>query len=406
MAHPLSGVRQFDEEATMQLQKGEKRSLADLGVGGKCEVAVTFGLAGVDIAAFGLDAAKKIGDDRYVVLFSNSRSPSGEISLASSSDKATFTLDLDALPANIDRIVFTATHDDRPIAESRPLTVTIDQGKAEFNVAEHLSNEKAVMMVELYRHSSGWRCGTIAQGFAGGLGSLISHFGGEVADTPAPTPAPAPVPSPAPTPAPTAPVSLKKITLEKSSPSVSLKKTGDTFGEIILNLNWTQGEQKKGFFGGGSKNIDLDLGVLFELKNGDKGVIQALGNTFGSFNFDPWIELSGDDRTGAVSAGETIRVNGKFFDQIKRIAVFALIYDGVPNWNKTDGIVRMNIPGQPEIEVRLDEGRDNCRLCGIAIIDNDNGSLKMTRHMKYYSSQKPFADEIGIIMRWQAGSKD
>src|SRR3546814_1725212 len=81
-------------------------------------------------------------------------SPNGEISLASSSDRASFTLDLDALPASIDRIVFTATHDDRPIAESRPLTVSIDQGKAEFNVAEHLSNEKAVMMIELYRHSS------------------------------------------------------------------------------------------------------------------------------------------------------------------------------------------------------------------------------------------------------------
>src|SRR3546814_1494148 len=113
--------------------------------------------------------------------------------------------------------------------------LSIDQGKAEFNVAEHLSNEKAVMMIELYRHSSGWRCGTIAQGFAGGLASLIAHFGGEVADSPAPaptsapapTPAPAPAPSPTPAPPPSAPVSLKKITLEKSSPSVSLKKTGD-----------------------------------------------------------------------------------------------------------------------------------------------------------------------------------
>src|SRR3546814_4180858 len=83
----------------MQLQKGEKRSLSDLGIGGRCEVAVSFGLSGVDIAAFGLDASKKIGDDRYVILFSNSRSPNGEISLASSSDRASFTLDLDALPA-------------------------------------------------------------------------------------------------------------------------------------------------------------------------------------------------------------------------------------------------------------------------------------------------------------------
>ena len=58
-----------------------------------------------------------------------------------------------------------------------------------------------------------------------------------------------------PAPAPSAPVSLKKITLEKSSPSVSLKKTGATFGEIVLNLNWSQAEQKRGFFGGGAKNI-------------------------------------------------------------------------------------------------------------------------------------------------------
>src|SRR3546814_4408201 len=90
-----------------------------------------------------------------------------------------------------------------------------------------------------------------------------------------------------------------------------------------------------------------------------KGVIQALGRSFGDFNQEPWISLSGDDRTGAVTGGETIRVNGRFFDRIKRIAVFALIYDGVPNWNKTDGVVRMNISGQPEIEVRIEEGRDN-----------------------------------------------
>src|SRR3546814_10938120 len=106
------------------------------------------------------------------------------------------------------------------------------------------------------------------------------------------------------------------------------------------------------------------------------------------YNQEPWIELSGDDRTGAVTGGETIRVNGRFFDRVKRIAVFALIYDGVPNWNKTDGVVRMNIPGQPEIEVRIEEGRDNCRLCGIALIDNEGGPLSMTRHLKIYEGQQ------------------
>jgi len=146
--------------------------------------------------------------------------------------------------------------------------------------------------------------------------------------------------------------------------------------------------------------------VLFELTDGSKGVIQALGNSFGRFDHAPWIELSGDDRTGAVSTGETIRVNGRFFDNVRRLAVFANIYDGVPNWAKTDGVVRMNIPGQPEIEVRMDEGRDNCRLCGIAVIDNVAGQLQIDRHMRYYRDQKQYADTVGILLRWTAGSKD
>ncbi|MBW8881615.1 MAG: TerD family protein [Asticcacaulis sp.] len=160
----------------MQLQRGEKCGLSDLGVANRLTVKVDFGLDGVDIAAFGLNKDRKIGDDRYVVLFSNTRTPEGAITLAPSSDSAAFNLDLDLLPAAIERVVFTATHDSRPIAESRPLNVTIDGAKAAFNVSEHLTTEKAVMMIEIYRHASGWKLGTIAAGFAGGLASLISHF--------------------------------------------------------------------------------------------------------------------------------------------------------------------------------------------------------------------------------------
>ncbi|MBW8881614.1 MAG: hypothetical protein JF615_09380 [Asticcacaulis sp.] len=142
------------------------------------------------------------------------------------------------------------------------------------------------------------------------------------------------------------------------------------------------------------------------MQDGYKGCVQALGRSFGSFEQEPYIQLSGDDRTGAVAAGETIRVNGRQFDKIRRLAVFALIYEGVPNWQQTDGVVRMTMPGQPEIEIRMDEGQDSRRLCGIAVIDNVAGSLQMQRHMRYYRGQKEYADEIGIFLRWTAGSKD
>ncbi|GGN60450.1 tellurium resistance protein TerA [Novosphingobium indicum] len=378
----------------MQLQQGEKRGLGDLGIEARFRVAVEYGLSDMDMAAFGLDQNGKIGDDRYVVLFSNLKSPDGEIELASGPGNATFSVDLDRLPEKVHRIVFTATHDVRAVAESRPLAVTLGDGKAQFDVASCLNDEKAVMMIEIYRHSAGWKVGAVAAGFAGGLAALIEHFGGEVGGHSSAIEAAA---SP--------PVNLTKIKLEKSNPTVNLKKTGANFGEITVNLNWNQGSARRGIFGG-PRPVDLDLGVLFELEDGYRGVVQALGNAFGAFHVEPWIELSGDDRTGAVSSGETIRVNGAYFSHIRRLAFFALIYDGVPNWQQTDGVVRVTIPGQPEIEVRMDDGRNDRRLCGIALIDNVSGDLRVTRHMQYYESQKPFADDIGIYLQWTAGSKD
>jgi tellurite resistance protein TerA len=145
--------------------------------------------------------------------------------------------------------------------------------------------------------------------------------------------------------------------------------------------------------------------VLYELDDGTRGAVQALGNSFGSYDHKPWIELSGDDRTGAVAGGETIRVNGRYFDRIRRLAVFALIYEGAPNWQETDGIVRMTIPDQDEIEVHMNEGRNDRPLCGIAIIENRGGALQISRHMTYYRDQKHFADAIGIMLRWTVGTK-
>ena len=264
------------------------------------------------------------------------------------------------------------------------------------------------MMAELYRHASGWKLGTIAQGFDGGLAALIEHFGGEV-DAPAPAPAApsAPPATAAPTPAaaPAPKLNLSKVSLEKSKPSISLEKTGSSFGEIVLNLNWTAQPTKKGFFGG-TKQLDLDLGCLVELADGSKGVVQALGNSFGSYDGAPYIELSGDDRTGAIDAGETIRINGAQFDKIRKLAVFALIYEGAPNWQTTDGVVRITAPNQPEISVRMNEQDSSSRLCGIATIENDGGKMRIERLVRFYRDQKQYADDMGIMLQWKAGSKD
>ena len=120
-------------------------------------------------------------------------------------------------------------------------------------------------------------------------------------------------------------------------------------GEILVNLNWNNKPAKKGFlgslFGGGSKPIDLDLGCLYELKNGRKGTVQALGNAFGSLQQEPYIALDGDDRTGAVATGENLRIDGNHIADIKRVLVYTYIYEGVANWQQADAVVTIRYPG-------------------------------------------------------------
>ena len=160
-------------------------------------------------------------------------------------------------------------------------------------------------------------------------------------------------------------------------------------------------------FGGTSGNggIDLDLACLYELQDGTKGVVQALGEAFGSLYNPPYIALDGDDRTGSNAAGETIRVNGKFADKIKRILIFTFIYDGIANWREADGIVTVKCPGSPDIVVRMDEYGSDLPNCGIALLTNIGGTFSVEKIVKFYRSTRYLDQDFGWGLRWVSGRK-
>ncbi|MFS2108892.1 TerD family protein [Sphingomonas sp. Sphisp140] len=358
-----------------------------------------------DASAYLLTASGKVRGDTDMVFYNQPEGGSGGIRFVSSGNRGSFEVDLARLPAEIEKIVFCVTiHEAQAksqtlaLLDGAEISVAPSGGAAALRFAPSLAgaSEAAMTFGELYRRNGEWKFRAVGQGFNGGLAPLARSFGIDVAEEAAPA-------SPPPPPPPSAPVNLSKVTLEKPGQTVSLEKRGASFGEITINLNWSRG--RKGFFGGGSA-IDLDLGCLFELADGRKGVVQALGNAFGSFHQLPHIALSGDDRTGDVSQGETMRINGAHWAQIRRIAVFANIYDGVPNWQQTDGVVLVTMPDQPPIEVRMTEGRDDRRLCGIVLIENDAGRLKVTRIVEYVRDQQVLDEMLGWGLRWVAGRKD
>ncbi len=212
---------------------------------------------------------------------------------------------------------------------------------------------------------------------------------------------------------------MNKVSLTKSAPSVSLTKTAGTTGVLRVNLNWNSRPGGGGGGGGflkrlasaaGGGAIDLDLGCLYEYADGSKGVIQALGNAFrgqhslGNGQSIAW--LDGDDRSGRNTGGENLLVDLAHTQQIRRILVFALIYEGVPNWGQADAVVTMFPASGPQIEVRLDEHDPRARICAIAMIANEGGQLVVNREVRYVHGGQDVLDRTyGWGMDWTPGRK-
>jgi stress response protein SCP2 len=204
-----------------ELARGQRVKLDQLTPSHQVDITVSVTLPGteVDLACFGVDAAGQLSDDRYMVFFNQLSSPEGAIALTGGSGAGTFRIDLDRLPAAVDKLVFTATIDGAPtmsqVSAGRFAVVAAgaEVGAYQFT-GDGYAQEKAVMVAELYRKDGTWRLNTVGQGFNGGLSALLAHFGGEEA-APAPSgPAAAPGAPAAPAPA-AAGINLKKVELDK-----------------------------------------------------------------------------------------------------------------------------------------------------------------------------------------------
>ena len=342
-----------------------------------------------DYSCFGVDENNRLSDDRYMIFYNQTSSPNNELSYAVNPFGATFTINLSALPAHISRLVFTVSIDgEGTMSAISSHTLNVNDALTLTLHGQDFQQERAIISAEIYRKDSEWRFAAIAGGFNGGLPELLKHYGGEEA-----------APS---TPAKTKPVELRKgqkVNLDKAS------------GEILINLNWHKGQGKRGLFslfGGSSSSgaIDLDLGCLFELKNGLKGSVQALGKNFGSLRDAPYVALDGDDRTGDVEGGENLRVNGTKIAQIRRILVYTFIYEGIANWKEADGVVTIKCPGSRDIIVRMDEHDTKKGMCALAMLENvDDKTFSVEKLVQFFSGHEEMDKCYHWGLRWVYGRK-
>ncbi len=417
----------------MEMQPGQNISISKHSPApAAVEIALNWDPAGtpltLDSSAFALTGQGKVRDDGDFVFYNQPALAGGGIQRAG--DGRAFTVAFAQIPAAIERIVVALTIDQgrqrgQSFGQLQQVRAEVRDASskavlATFPLVTKMMAETALIVGEFYLRNGEWKFRAVGQGFVGGLGPLARQYGVDVGDDPdagAPAAAPSPArpaaaqPPAVPTPARPAasPIRLEKITLDKRNPTISLEKKAQGFGEIVVNLNWHQGSGGgKGFFGrltGGGK-IDLDLGCLFKMRDGRAGAVQALGESFGSLQQPPYIQLMGDDRSGASAQGEFLHINGQHWNELDRVVIFAMIYEGAPNWAETDAVVTLQAPGEPTLEIRLDSHRNDQRMCALALLENLSGNLKVTKLVEYFRDHRLLDQAYGFGLRWVAGSKD
>ena len=186
----------------VSLSKGGNVSLSKEAPGLKT---VTVGLGWdprvTDGAAFDLDASVfmvkadgKITGDAGFIFYNNKTSADGSVahqgdntSGAGEGDDEQIKVNLEKLPAEVDKLIFAVTiHDfdarkqNFGMVQKAFIRVVNDaDGKelARFDLSEDASTETAMVFGEIYRNAGEFKLKAIGSGFAGGLGPLASSYG-------------------------------------------------------------------------------------------------------------------------------------------------------------------------------------------------------------------------------------
>jgi tellurite resistance protein TerA len=397
------------------------------------------GVPDADASALLLAGGKVRSDDDFV-FYNQPAHASGAVRHEGKRDAGgrvtdTLLVDLARVEPGIETVILAASCDGGTFGQVPDLSIEVKDA-ANGTVAARFDStgattETAFVLGEFYRRQGAWKFRAVGQGYSSGLEGLATDYGITV-DEPQHTPAapavsaapvppvapPVTVPPPAAPPAPAAPVRLTKVTLTKAAPSVSLTKQGGTSGALHVNLNWEVRKQFSGWAGKLGRpvalhsDLDLDLCALYELTDGRKGVVQALGNAFGALHQPPFIHLDGDDRTGAVASGENLTVNLDHKHLLRRVLVFVTIYEGARSFADLHATVTLRPQHGAPIDFSLDECTVPSTVCALALITNTGGGeLVVRREARYLvpergvSPQRTVDHAYGWGMNWTPGRK-
>jgi tellurium resistance protein TerD len=190
----------------ISLQKGQKVSLTKgnpglknvvVGLGWDVNAFDTGGDFDLDAAAFLVTDTGKVSRTEDFVFYGNLTHPSGSVQHMGDNltgegegDDEQIKIDLTSVPANITKIVITATiyeaearrQNFGQVSNAFVRIYKEDPGEEllRYDLGEDFSIETAVVFGELYKNGTEWKFNAIGSGYQGGLAALCANYGIDV----------------------------------------------------------------------------------------------------------------------------------------------------------------------------------------------------------------------------------
>ncbi len=199
--------------------------------------------------------------------------------------------------------------------------------------------------------------------------------------------------------------------LGRPGDTIVLSPTPVGFADIYVGCGWNVSKiPMPGLLGAvglkRTRKIDLDLGCLYNLNDGTRGGLQALGVDNGSMTHPPYIWLSHDERTGVRDGDdEFLKINGQKWPEFQRVLIYAYIYSGAADWAGVAPDVTIQIPGQGLVHVTPTIKREGLAVCAIAMMEQIRGGIKITNLTEYFPGQAEMDRAYGFGIQWTDGVK-
>ena len=148
----------------------------------------------LDVAAFLTADDGKVANDGNFIFYGNLKDPSGAVTHLGDNltgegdgDDEQLVIDLNAVPADVEKIAFSVTIYDADVRKQnfgqvsnsfiRIVNNDSNEELIRYDLGEDFSIETAVVVAELYRHNGEWKFNAVGSGFEGGLHALCKNYG-------------------------------------------------------------------------------------------------------------------------------------------------------------------------------------------------------------------------------------